>query len=147
MKTLVEDNELFKFDDECEPILSVLCGKTLEHARMEVLEEEELRVMREQQQHFNDVKQAERMEADRMEQAEKRKRQDFERKKEAMRNLRKNKIQSHRKIVARNIAKKYMTSVKPNTYRFLGDVGVFVDKFQVGVMEQNVLPWLFDKVE
>jgi len=46
-KTLVEDNELFIFDDEVEPILSVLCGKTLEVARMEVLEEEELREMRE----------------------------------------------------------------------------------------------------
>jgi hypothetical protein len=44
-KTLVEDNELFRFDKEVEPILSVLCGKTLEFARMEVLEEEELRVM------------------------------------------------------------------------------------------------------
>lgn len=44
-KTLVEDNELFRFDKEVAPILSVLCGKTLEFARMEVLEEEELRVM------------------------------------------------------------------------------------------------------
>ena len=47
-KTLVEDNELFLFDDEVEPILSVLCGKTLEVSRMEVLEEEELREMQEQ---------------------------------------------------------------------------------------------------
>ena len=45
-KTLVEDNELFLFDDEVEPILSVLCGKTLEIARMEVLEEEELAEMK-----------------------------------------------------------------------------------------------------
>ena len=47
-KTLVEDNELFVFEDDVEPILSVLCGKTLEVSRMEVLEEEELREMREQ---------------------------------------------------------------------------------------------------
>lgn len=45
-KTLVEDNELFIFDKDVAPILAVLCGKTLEVARMEVLEEEELRVMR-----------------------------------------------------------------------------------------------------
>lgn len=44
-KTLIEDNELFIFDDESEPILGVLCGKVLENARMEVLEEEELREM------------------------------------------------------------------------------------------------------
>ena len=47
-KTLIEDNELFIFDHEVVPILSVLIGKTLENARMEVLEEEELRSMREQ---------------------------------------------------------------------------------------------------
>ena len=45
-KTLTEDNELFLFEDEVEPILSVLCGKTLEVARMEVLQEEELAEMR-----------------------------------------------------------------------------------------------------
>lgn len=45
-KTLTEDNELFLFEDEVEPILSVLCGKTLEIARMEVLQEEELSEMK-----------------------------------------------------------------------------------------------------
>lgn len=46
-KTLVEDNELFRFEDDVIPILTVLTGKTLEQARMEVLEEEELKEMRE----------------------------------------------------------------------------------------------------
>ena len=50
-KTLVEDNELFNYEDEVEPILSVLCGKTLEQARMEVLEEGELKEMQESQDH------------------------------------------------------------------------------------------------
>ena len=44
-KTLVEDNELFVFNDAVEPILSVLLGKTLEESQMEVLEEEELKTM------------------------------------------------------------------------------------------------------
>jgi len=39
-----------------DPILMVLCGKTLEHSRMEVLEEEELRVMREQQDHYEKMR-------------------------------------------------------------------------------------------
>lgn len=50
-KTLVEDNELFNYEDEVEPILSVLCGKTLEQARMEVLEEMELRDIAESRDH------------------------------------------------------------------------------------------------
>jgi hypothetical protein len=47
-KTLIEDNELFIYEDEVEPILSVLCGKTLELARMEVLQEEEIAEMQRQ---------------------------------------------------------------------------------------------------
>lgn len=47
-KTLIEDNELFIYEDEVEPILSVLCGKTLELARMEVLQEEEISEMQRQ---------------------------------------------------------------------------------------------------
>ena len=52
-KTLVEDNELFHFEEDVIPILQVLTGKTLEQARMEVLEEEELKEMREQQEHYH----------------------------------------------------------------------------------------------
>ena len=66
-KTLVEDNELFLFDIEVEPILSVLCGKTLEISRMEVLEEEELKEMREQQAHFARIEQSEKSDIERME--------------------------------------------------------------------------------
>ena len=40
------DCDLFDFDAEVEPMLNVLCLKTLEQARMEVLEEEELRIMK-----------------------------------------------------------------------------------------------------
>ena len=49
---------------------------------MEVLEEEELRTMREEQKHFADIRHAEAQEALRMEQAELRKRQDFEKRKQ-----------------------------------------------------------------
>ncbi len=35
------DEELFDFNEDVEPMLNVLCQKTLEQARMEVLEEVE----------------------------------------------------------------------------------------------------------
>jgi radial spoke head protein 3 len=110
-KTLVQDNELFKFDKEVEPILSVLCGKTLEFARMEVLEEEELRVMKGQQQHFTELNKTEVSDAQRMEQMEQRKLQEFERKKALERERKKNKIAAHRKVCARTLAKSYMSNI------------------------------------
>jgi len=41
---------LFDFDYEVEPLLNVLCGRTLEISRMEVLQEEELKIMGNRQQ-------------------------------------------------------------------------------------------------
>ena len=40
------DYELFDFDHEVEPMLTVLVEKTLDQARMEVLEEEELAIIK-----------------------------------------------------------------------------------------------------
>lgn len=124
-KTLIEDNELFIYDSQVEPILSVLCGKTLEFARMEVLEEEELRVMREQQKHFEDVKNAELLEQQRMEQAEQRKKQEFERRKNNEREKKRLRILAHKKLVARVIAKRYNSGMKELVQGYLCDVSFF----------------------
>lgn len=69
-KTLIEDNEIFIFDDDVEPLLSVLCGKTLEIARSEVLEEEELREMTRQQTQFNNMLKIENQDFRKMEEEE-----------------------------------------------------------------------------
>mmetsp|Transcript_114443 Transcript_114443/g.227740 ORF Transcript_114443/g.227740 Transcript_114443/m.227740 type:complete len:455 (-) Transcript_114443:172-1536(-) len=50
--TQVENNDLFKFDDEVEPILDVIVGKTLEQALMEVDEEYELEAMKDFKEEF-----------------------------------------------------------------------------------------------
>ena len=134
-KTLVEDNELFRFEKDVEPILAVLCGKTLELARMEVLEEEELRVMRSQQQHFNDLDKTEMSDSQRMELMEQRKLQEFERRKALERDRKKNKIQAHRKICSRVLSKGYMSGLKNSAVQYLTDVGYFTNTFQVDVLE------------
>lgn len=46
------DYELFNFDKEVEPMLNVLIEKTLDQARMEVLEEHELALIKEQSEEF-----------------------------------------------------------------------------------------------
>ncbi len=65
--TKIEGDELFKFDNEVEPVLGVLCNKLLEQSRMEVLEEEELRTVHGQQTHYKELKQAELLETKRLE--------------------------------------------------------------------------------
>lgn len=57
------DPELFDFDAEVEPMLNVLCEKTLEQARLEVLEEEEFKIMKIQQKEYEEIRNAELIEA------------------------------------------------------------------------------------
>lgn len=57
------DYELFDFDKEVEPMLNVLIEKTLEQARMEVLEEYELRIIKLQSEEFQEIRNAELIEA------------------------------------------------------------------------------------
>lgn len=68
--TEVGDGDLFDFNKESEPILSVLCGKTLEQSRMEVLEEEELKVMKDSQKHYEEIRNVEIQEAEKLEEVE-----------------------------------------------------------------------------
>jgi hypothetical protein len=145
-KTLVEDNELFIFDFEVEPILSVLCGKTLELSRMEVLEEEELREMREQQEHYKRMTAAEIADIERMEATEAKRKADFEKQKNNMKEKKKNKQLAHRKVVARTISKDYLKNLRENTFKRLSDVGFYNDSFKVEVLDNDFVPWLHTKI-
>jgi len=69
--TQIEDGELFNFDEEVAPILNSLLSKTLELSRMEVLEEEEIKEMKNMQRHFEELRNKELMEVERLENAEK----------------------------------------------------------------------------
>jgi hypothetical protein len=64
-----------------------------------------------------------------------RKKQEFERRKQSEREKKKNKIMAHKKIVSRCIAKQYNDGIKDHVYRHLTDVGIFVNKFQIEVLE------------
>ena len=93
------------------------------------------------------MRSAETLETKRMEEAEMRKLQEFQKRKLLEREKKKNKIAAHKKIVARAVAKRYLHGAKENTYNYLADTGFFTKRFQVEVLELNVLPWLTKKVE
>jgi len=136
---------LFSYEDEVEPILSVLCGKTLEQARMEVLEEEELNTMREQQDQYKRMLAAEVNDIERMESTEAKRLADFEKNKSNMREKRKNKQLAHRKVVARTLSKNYMTGLRENVFRNLAAVGFYTNTFKIEVLDNDVVPWLHER--
>jgi radial spoke head protein 3 len=73
------DPELFDFNNEVEPILQVLVGKSIEHARIEVIEEYEGQVLAKHKRRFLQLKEAELMETQRLEEARARKSDEVDR--------------------------------------------------------------------
>ena len=62
-------------------MLNTLVSKTLEQARMLVLESEELRVMKESKKDYEEIRNSELLEADRLEAAEIRRKEELNRRK------------------------------------------------------------------
>jgi hypothetical protein len=100
-----DDDEPFDFDTEIEPMLNVLVRKTLEQARMLVLEDEELRIMKDQQKEYEEIRNAELIEAQRLEAAEIRRKQELDRRKIQQKARKEERKAAHKKYVARVLAK------------------------------------------
>lgn len=65
-------SQLFDFDTEVQPILEVLVGKTIEQALMEVIEDEEIAIIKHQQRMFLEVRAGEKAELERLVEEERR---------------------------------------------------------------------------
>ena len=85
----IEDGDLFDFDEEVKPLVHIIVSKTLEDARREVLEEEELRHIMEQQEKYKKLNEYNNNRVRQIEENEKNRYQEHKRKKE----LKENRIQ------------------------------------------------------
>jgi hypothetical protein len=143
--TQVEDGELFDFNEEVEPILQVLVGKTMEQSRMEVLEEEEVEAMKRHQREFKQKRNAEMAEVQRLEDEERRKKEESDRRVLQQRARKQELVFAHQKFCSRIFSKRYMRNVKHDTLRFLQDTGAFRDPREVQ-FNVELLPWLLHTV-
>jgi hypothetical protein len=143
--TQVEEGELFDFDRECEPVLEVLVGKTLEQSVMEVLEEEELESLRRHQEDFEKRRNAELQEVQRMEAAERRRNDELLRRKEQQAAQREQDLSKMRKVVSRSVAASHLSSLKDRALQHLLDAGTFADSLEMGV-ETIFMPQLLQMV-
>jgi hypothetical protein len=81
-ETQILEGELFDFDLECEPLLEVLVGKAIDQSLVEVVEEQELKAIKAQQEYFEQRRAVELAEAQRLEAAERRRQQEITRRKQ-----------------------------------------------------------------
>ncbi len=145
-ETQIQDNDLFSFDTEVDPLLDVLVGKTLEQAMLEVMQEEELELLRQQQLEFEQRRKEEVLEAQRLEAAEKRKFEEKERrKKQEVARIQREK-ETREKLRARQFAKSYLTNLENRVFARLQDEGWFRDNVSHEV-ELEFFPWLMDQMD
>ena len=122
--TQVEKGELFDFDEEVEPIINVLTFKTLEEARMEVLEEEEIKEMKRQMQDFEKVRNRE------LEIVQKLECQTIRKEEEKLRRNEERGIRTdmkkiyQKKLISCVFAKNYLKNIRSNALKDLENNGV-----------------------
>ena len=136
---------MFDFDLEVEPILEVLVGKTMEQSMQEVLEEEELAMIRRRQEEFEQTRNVELAEVQRLEAEAKRSYDEKERRKvqESERIVREKEVGE--KVKARAYAKDYLGDLHENVFGNLMETGHFYDPLAKEV-EEIFMPWISDGV-
>ncbi|CAK83665.1 unnamed protein product, partial (macronuclear) [Paramecium tetraurelia] len=140
-----DDGELFNFEYEAEPILQVLVRKTLDLSRMEVLQEEELREMKEKQEHYQKLKQMEMAEQDRLEKKEQQLYNENIKLKQQFHNQKQRDIKTHEKLVSRASAKKYLSKCVNLALQQLELSGYFRDPVEIQLISEY-LPWIYQDV-
>lgn len=122
-------------------MLNVLCLKTLEQARMEVLEETELAIMKHQKKQYEEVRNAELIEAQRFEAAEARVKAEKERRSNQQKARKTQRKTAHQKHVSRVVAKKYLIGLKEHALTTLGAMSMLKTQLEVDI-HGDVKPWL-----
>jgi hypothetical protein len=124
----IEDGDLFNFDQEVQPLVHIIVSKTLEESRREVLEEEELKHIKAQQEKYRQLYEVNNKRIKNIEEQEKERFEEHNRKKA----LKKERIQLtktfQQKLQSRMKAKQYLSKLKSDCYNELGQKRVFQNK-------------------
>ena len=141
----IEDGDLFCFDEEVQPLVHIIVSKTLEESRREVLEEEELKHIKEQQEKYKKLNEANNKRIKSIEEKEKKIFEEHNRKKELKQKRIKLTKLYQQKLESRMKAKQYISKLKADCYSSLGQKKVFKNKDD-NYYFTNLLPELHDLV-
>lgn len=144
-ETQVDVAEIFDFDIEVKPILEVLVGKTLQNSMMEVMEEEELAAIRQRQEEFEQMRNAELMEVQRLESEATRRFNEKQRRLNQEKERKRLQKELKEKVAARSFAKNYLGALNADVFADLESSGHFYDPVRQEVTDV-FLPWLMDTV-
>mmetsp|Transcript_19722 Transcript_19722/g.27355 ORF Transcript_19722/g.27355 Transcript_19722/m.27355 type:complete len:358 (-) Transcript_19722:307-1380(-) len=142
--TEILPGDLFDFDLEVEPILEVLIGKSLDHALMEVLEEEELKELKQHKADFEQKRNTRLAEVQRLEAAEKRRVEEKERRIKQGKDFEEKQKAAAEKAKARLLAKQLLAGAEDVVFVNLEKEGKIEEPIRKQVVE-GFLPWIMEQ--
>lgn len=134
-ETQIEDDDLWDFDLEVEPLLEVLVGKTLHLSMLEIMQEEELDAIKQQQEEFENVRNVEFAEVQRLEAEIKRKEAEKERRIKQETKRLQDRQNLEESIAARAFSNQFLSELHISVFDTLEAQGAFYDPLQREVEE------------
>ena len=125
--TQIMDNDLFDFDRDVQPLLTVIVGKTLEQSLLELEQEEEIENLREAKLMYSKKKNDDSKRIKNLEDKEIQKKYNNDAKKEHRKQLRDRRKKTQKELLSRVISKTYLRDLVKNSYNDLIYRGHFRD--------------------
>ena len=117
--TQILDNDLFDFDRDVQPLLTVIIGKTLEQSLLELEQEEEIENLREAKLMYSKKKNDDSKRIKNLEDREIQKKYNNDAKKEHRKQIREKRKVTQKELISRVISKTYLRDLLKNTYNDL----------------------------
>jgi hypothetical protein len=123
----IEDGDLFNFDRDVEPLLTVLCGKILEQTDLELMEEAEMKNLYDTKAAFLRKFKAQKEEIKKLEEEEIKRKKEHDDIKKRRRLEKISRIDTQQKLVSRMFSKAFLRNFKENTIKDLSLRGAFMN--------------------
>ena len=125
--TQILDDDLFDFDRDVQPLLTVIVGKTLEQSMLELEQEEEIQNLREAKLMYSKKKNEDKKRIKNLEDREIQKKYNNDAKKEHRNQIREGRKKTQKELISRVISKTYLRDLIKNSYKDLIYRGQFRD--------------------
>lgn len=143
--THMDELELFDFDSSVQPILEVIIGKSMDQGLLEVIQEEELKLLKAHRVNWEMRRNLIHNEAQRLlVEAQRQKEETDRRLAQAKEAEMQAKIEAHR-LKARSTAKEFFAGLQNSVLQRLAEANHFYDPVENQV-KHSFVPWLMDKI-
>ena len=137
ISTQIEDGELFCFDEDVKPLLTVIVGKTLEQSVLEIEQEDEINNLREAKAMYERKKKEDDERIKEIETKEIALKFNNDAAKQARKNQRETRKKTQKELISRVISKHYLKNIVKNSYGDLINRGQFRNYSKITIKNQS----------